>query len=187
LTPDNYGDVVSRFILSARESVLFENQSFSLSEDEDNLPEHFRELAEALLKQQQRGLDVRIIFRSGFGKERDTLRKLVEFGFKPTSVRHFDKVHTKGIVVDGKAVLLGSQNWTGAGTGPNRDASLLIQHPKAGKYFTELFEYDWKQMAKTRVRDDLESMPPIRVLRDRLEAGVPKGYHVLTFTEAMDL
>jgi hypothetical protein len=187
LTPDNYAAVVTRFILGARKSVLFENQSFSLSEDEDNLPEHFRELAEALLRQQQNGLDVRIIFRSGFGKERDTIRKLVEFGFKPASVRHFDKVHTKGIVVDGKAVLLGSQNWTGAGTGPNRDASLLIEHPKAGAYFAELFEYDWRQMARARVREDLESMPPIRVLRDRLEAGVPQGYRVLTFSEAMDL
>ncbi|MEP9348170.1 phospholipase D-like domain-containing protein [Xanthobacter sp. KR7-225] len=186
LTPDNYADVVIPLIESARTSVLFENQSFGLSEDEDNMPDHFLDLAKALRQQQRRGRDVRIIFRSGFGKERDTVRKLVEFGFKAGSIRFFDKVHTKGIVVDAAKVLLGSQNWTGAGTGPNRDASLLIETEEAGAYFQQIFEYDWREMARSRVRDDLEALPPIRVLRGGNEAGIPNGYRVVRWADAMD-
>ena len=139
--------------------MLFENQSFGLSEVGED-PDHFRTLADALLRQQRRGRDVRIIFRSGFGKERDIVRRLVEFGFKPSSIRFFDKVHTKGIVVDRKRVLLGSQNWTGAGTGPNRDASLLIDNDDAAEYFADLFDYDWAQMAKSRVRDETKRRCP---------------------------
>lgn len=186
LTPDNYADVVVPLIERARTSVLFENQSFGLSEDEDNMPDHFLDLAKALRQQQRRGRDVRIIFRSGFGKERDTVRKLVEFGFKADTIRFFDKVHTKGIVVDGAKVLLGSQNWTGAGTGPNRDASLLIEDAEAGAYFQQIFEYDWREMAKSRVRDDLEALPPIRVLRGGNEDGIPNGYRLVRWAEARD-
>src|SRR5947208_3403033 len=79
--------------------------------------------------------DVRIIFRSGYGKERDTFRRAVEFGFDKERIRFFGTCHTKGIVIDKKRVLLGSQNWTGAGTKPNRDASLLIENEEAAQYF----------------------------------------------------
>jgi hypothetical protein len=35
-----------------------------------------------------------------------------------------------------------SQNWTGAGTKPNRDASLLVESHEAAQYFTDIFEFD---------------------------------------------
>ncbi|MEY9405247.1 hypothetical protein ABIF66_000150 [Bradyrhizobium japonicum] len=120
LTPDNYPEVVIPLIKSARDSVLFINQSFDVKEE---MPPHYQKLLEALLDRQQKIRDVRIIFRSGYGKERDIFRNAVEFGFDKDKIRFYGTCHTKGIVVDGQKVLLGSQNWTGSGTKFNRDAS----------------------------------------------------------------
>ena len=179
LTPDNYPEVVKALIEGARESVLFINQSFDIKENEDDIPPHYRGLLDALLARQRAGLDVRIIFRSGYGKERDIMRRAVEFGFDKNRIRFFGKCHTKGIVVDHARVLLGSQNWTGAGTKPNRDASLLIDDKDAANYFAEIFEFDWKQVAGNRVPPDHGSTRPARAVSRAEEAAVPAGLRIV--------
>jgi phosphatidylserine/phosphatidylglycerophosphate/cardiolipin synthase-like enzyme len=179
LTPDNYPDVVTPLIQGAKESVLFINQSFDIKENQDNIPEHYRGLLDALLERQQKGLDVRIIFRSGFGKERDVFRLAVEFGFDKKRIKCYGTCHTKGIVVDGKRVLLGSQNWTGAGTKPNRDASLLIDNEEAAKYFTDIFEFDWENVATDRVSQDHGPTRGARASSGGEEAVLPAGFRVV--------
>jgi hypothetical protein len=180
LTPDNYPDVVTPFIESARKSVLFINQSFDIKDDVDQIPPHYRGLLDALLERQQKGLDVRIIFRSGYGKEGDIYRNAVEFGFDKDSVRFFGTCHTKGIIVDSEHVLLGSQNWTGAGTQPNRDASILIfDNPKAAKYFKDIFEFDWESVATNRVPPDHGSTRSARTTAGDEEAAVPSGMRLI--------
>lgn len=179
LTPDNYPDVVVPLIKNARESVLFINQSFDIKDDEDQIPPHYRALLDALLDRQQTINDVRIIFRSGHGKERDIFRRAVEFGFDKTKIRFYGTCHTKGIVVDGKKVLLGSQNWTGAGTMPNRDASLLISDVEAARYFTDVFEFDWANVATDRVPAEHGSTRAVRTRAGDQEAAVPAGFRVV--------
>lgn len=172
LTPDNYPEVVVPLIKSAQDSVLFINQSFDVKEE---MPPHYQTLLETLLDRQQKIRDVRIIFRSGFGKERDTFRNAVEFGFDKDKLRFFSTCHTKGIVVDRKKVLLGSQNWTGSGTKFNRDASLLIEDEEAAKYFAEIFEFDWNNVATDRVAPDHGPGQPVRTRHSDEEAAVPLG------------
>ena len=74
LTPDNYPEVIADLISQAQERVLIENQSFNFWKNADSMPKHFLNIVKAVRDQQKKGRDVRIIFRSGFGKERDTLR-----------------------------------------------------------------------------------------------------------------
>lgn len=179
LTPDNYPEVVVPFIKSAKKSVLFINQSFDIKEDEDQIPEHYRELLDALLDRQQKIDDVRIIFRSGFGKERDVVRLAVEFGFDKDRIKFYGTCHTKGIVVDGNRVLLGSQNWTGAGTKPNRDASLLIDDEEAAQYFTEIFEFDWKNIATNKVSADHGASRGASTRASDQETVVPSGFRIV--------
>jgi V8-like Glu-specific endopeptidase len=179
LTPDNYPDVVLPLIKNARESILFINQSFDIKDDEDQIPPHYRALLDALLERQQTINDVRIIFRSGYGKERDIFRRAVEFGFDKTRIRFYGTCHTKGIVVDGNKVLLGSQNWTGAGTKPNRDASLLISDVEAARYFTDIFEFDWANIATDRVPAEHGSSRAVRTRASDQEAAVPAGFRVV--------
>jgi hypothetical protein len=179
LTPDNYPEVVQPLIEGARQSVLFINQSFDIKENQDDIPEHYRGLLDALLERQKKGLDVRIIFRSGYGKEGDIFRNAVEFGFDKKRIRFYGTCHTKGIVVDSKRVLLGSQNWTGAGTKPNRDASLLIDSEEAAKYFTDIFEFDWENIATDRLAPDHGPTRRARAASGGEEAVVPSGFRIV--------
>jgi len=179
LTPDNYSDIVEPLISGANESVLFINQSFDIKEDEDAIPQHYRVLLDALLDRQKKGKDVRIIFRSGFGKERDIFRRAVEFGFDKKRIRFFGTCHTKGIVADKKRVLLGSQNWTGAGTKPNRDASLLIESEEAANYFAQIFEFDWANVATDRVAPDHGPTRRARAVSGDEESVIPAGFRVV--------
>jgi phosphatidylserine/phosphatidylglycerophosphate/cardiolipin synthase-like enzyme len=48
--------------------------------------------------------------------------------------------HTKGIIVDRKKVLLGSQNWSNDGVSVNRDASRLFDDEELATYFAKIFD-----------------------------------------------
>jgi hypothetical protein len=146
LTPDNYSDVALALIKSANEKVFFENQSFKILKDNDD---KFQALLDALLAKQRAGVDVRIIFRD-IGDVPATLEGIKNFGFDMTKVRVHPHCHTKGIVVDRKAVMAGSHNWTNLGTTFNRDASLCITNEKVAGYFEDLFLFDWENMAKEK-------------------------------------
>lgn len=183
LTPDNYPDVVKGLIDRAESRILIENQSFNFWKEIGKTPEHFLEILKSVRDRQKQGLDVRIIFRSGFGKERETLRQMKKFGLKADEdhVRYFDKCHTKGIVIDDEIAVLGSHNWTAAGTGPNRDASLVIWDRRANRYFSRLFEYDWKQIARKRTSN--EAVSPVRVVSATDESPTPAGYRRISIAE----
>ncbi len=56
-------------------------------------------------------------------------------------------VHNKGIVVDSETVVVSSQNWSADGTGPNRDAGLIIYDVEAAGYFESIFLHDWINLA----------------------------------------
>jgi hypothetical protein len=79
--------------------------------------------------------------------------------------------------------VLGSQNWTAAGTGPNRDASLVIWDSRANDYFADVFEYDWKQVAKNRVRSDERVSERVQFVTPGAEMPVPAGYRRMSLAE----
>jgi V8-like Glu-specific endopeptidase len=187
LTPDNYPEVVAKLITDARERVLIQNQSFSLWSEVNDTPEHFLKIVQAVRDQQKAGLDVRIIFRNIHGSEKETIRKLKKFKIKTDAdhLRYFGTCHTKGIVIDKTIAILGSQNWTAAGTGPNRDASLVIWHPEANAYFAELFEYDWDQIASNRTRPEMAAGKPVQFIAPGAEAPLPPGYVRMSLAEYM--
>ncbi|UVC19338.1 phospholipase D-like domain-containing protein [Mesorhizobium onobrychidis] len=185
LTPDNYPEVVASLIANAQERVLIENQSFSLWTEVNDTPAHFLKIADAVRQQQRAGLDVRIIFRSIRGSEKETIRRLKKFGIKtdPEHLRYFGTCHTKGILIDDGVAILGSQNWTAAGTGPNRDASLVIWNREANAYFAELFEYDWAQVASNRTHAESAFPSPLTIVPAGVETPVPKGYRRVSIAE----
>lgn len=160
LTPDNYAERVIELIHSATERVYFQNQS--LAPLAQNAP-HFDDLLGALLAKQEAGLDVRIIFRE-FPGTRDKLTALKDYGFDVgrDHVRVQRNCHTKGIVIDSQSVLVGSHNWTNAGTKFNRDASLIFYDPEIAQYFERLFLYDWRRIGGSRID---ENVPAIEVVR----------------------
>ena len=145
LSPDNYFEKVLALVKSAEEQLLIQNQTFNCPK-----PDHaaLQELVAAVLEKQQAGLDVRIIFRTMYSATtRENLEGLVDMGFDPSCFKVHNRMHTKGIVVDGKKVLLGSQNWSNDGVSVNRDASLLFENAPLASWFRQIFEHDWKNVA----------------------------------------
>jgi len=97
-------------------------------------------------------LDVKIIFRRDVGMVRENLENLVKFGFDPNNIKVQDKCHTKGIIVDGQKVLVGSHNWSNMGVSLNRDASILFEDDEITEYFSKIFLHDWENLAQPKIR-----------------------------------
>jgi hypothetical protein len=167
LTPDNYQPQILRLIKGAKKRILFQNQSLNVLFDNDE--PKFRELVTALCDKQRELDDVRIIIRGDFNP-RPVLEKLKEFGFDMSKVRAQKKCHTKGLIVDSARVAIGSHNWTNQGTLVNRDASLIFFDDEIAKYYEQIFEFDWKNLAKTRLDQEL---PAVELARPGQEA--PEG------------
>lgn len=175
----------TELIASAETSILLQNQSFNmLAENVDEFDTFFATLRD----QQREGRDVRIIFRDGreFGaeagrKQQPLLERLKTFGFDMKNVKLQLRCHTKGIVVDGKAVLFGSHNLTNQGALYNRDASLIINDAEVAQYFAQIFEYDWRNLAHQRAE---EVIGGVRIAR----SGEPKpaGFRRVSRSELAD-
>lgn len=147
LTPDRKGEVYTKAVLdlieSAEEEIVFQNQYIMMS---TNQSPNLDKLVDALIEKANDGVKVRIIVRTGGDTFKDDVAVLRRRGLKVNSViRRIPKTHTKGIVVDGKRVLVGSQNWSGLAVSENRDASLIFEDEEVAGYFLDAFNIDWER------------------------------------------
>lgn len=168
LTPDNYGEHVVPLILSARKTLYFQNQYITIPKafpDGAGKPA-LKELAEAIRDRIDAGVDVKIILRNG-GETRAMLQALKVFGIPETHIRLLGGCHNKGIVVDSKAVLVSSQNYSADGVRFNRDAGLIVRHPDVAQYFEQIFLHDWENRATQRAAGEAGEMPLIPQVADR--------------------
>jgi phosphatidylserine/phosphatidylglycerophosphate/cardiolipin synthase-like enzyme len=164
LTPDNYGRHVLRLIRGARRRIYFQNQSFGIAKTNPRL---YTQIWQALLEKSQ-SIEVRIIVRDYMGDARDKIEALVNQHFDPAILKSQVQCHTKGLVIDSEVVVVGSHNWTGQGVVLNRDASLIMWNKDIAKYFEEIFEHDWENLAKHEVVGESD-MP---VLADSEDGGL---------------
>jgi phosphatidylserine/phosphatidylglycerophosphate/cardiolipin synthase-like enzyme len=147
LTPDNYAEFVVPLIEGAKESVWFQNQYINFRNDGQDFPD-FKRLLGALKKKLDAKLDVRIICRDMMKQE--SVDILTAMGFPRNVMRFQPACHNKTIIVDGKVVMFGSQNWSNEGVTTNRDASLLFEDEEIAKYFADVYEYDWDRLATAK-------------------------------------
>jgi hypothetical protein len=147
VAPDNAGERIRAVIEDAEESVLVKQvriggRGFSL--------------LQAVLDAAERGVAVRILLSSAWYVEEEN-RQLAAWltdqaaaADLPLSVRlaepggAFEKIHAKGLVVDGEHALVGSLNWNENSVRNNREVALLLSGQAVGGYFTEVFEADWQ-------------------------------------------
>ncbi|PKB18301.1 phospholipase D-like domain-containing protein [Flavobacterium sp. 5] len=145
-------------IQNAKSSISIENQSFTLLEDNN---EAFERFFNVLKIKQDEGLVIKIIFRNleeFHNSNKKVLEELKKIGLDTNTIKVQNKCHTKAIIVDPEdennaAVLFGSHNLTNSGALFNRDASLLVRDSEVARYFKEIFEFDWNNLAKHDIGD----------------------------------
>ncbi len=116
-------------------------------------------LLEAAFAAAHRGVDVRILLDGGGwstdegGEGNDAVAERINARAAaeqvPLEARlltprgTIDRVHNKGAVVDGRAVLVSSMNWAEGSTTENREIGLLLEDPAIASRFEEAFDRDW--------------------------------------------
>ncbi|MFW6384647.1 MAG: phospholipase D-like domain-containing protein [Halodesulfurarchaeum sp.] len=146
LAPDNAEDTVLDVLGRANRSIKIQQITV-----ERNGP-----LVEETIQAARRGADVEILLSSAWYVESDNrkiaadLRRQADAEDLPMSVRlveprsRFDHVHNKGVIVDGRYVLVGSLNWNDHSFEENREVAVLIEDPTVGSYYERVFLADWR-------------------------------------------
>jgi hypothetical protein len=176
LTPDNYAENAATLIESAEKSVWFQNQYINFRGTNEDFNE-FRLLIASLKRKIDDGLDVRIICRDMMKHE--SLDVLVALGFPRALFRFQRACHNKTIIVDRKAVMFGSHNWSNEGVKSNRDASLIFDDEEIANYLAEVYDYDWNRLATAH---PTQKQP--RVARDGVKP--PQGFRRVPFSAVFE-
>ncbi len=140
LTPDNFLKEMTALVKSAQKKLYIQNQYIKVKQ---NISEGFRELLDAVKERIDAGVEVKIILRDNDVYE--MLAALKADGFDTGCFRILSRTHTKGVIVDGRKVAVGSHNWSDDGVRRNRDATLIFENTSAAKYFEQIFLYDWQR------------------------------------------
>jgi phosphatidylserine/phosphatidylglycerophosphate/cardiolipin synthase-like enzyme len=187
LTPDRQGEVYTKAVLeligSARKQLLFQNQYIKMSGTKSGF---LKDLVDALVSKANLQ-DFRIILRSENDTLIDDVSALKRRGVDiERSVRRLAHTHTKGIIVDGQRVLLGSHNWSRDGVTLNRDASLIFEDTEVAHYYAAAFELDWARAREVTLEAAATEAPVDR--RPRLAVGdaPPAGFVRMTLAEYLE-
>jgi len=150
LSPDNYMKIIPDFLASATKSIYIEQQYIRSTQPE------IRRLLDAIqtAKEKNPDLDIQIIIALPYSptskQEIASINGLKEFGLKlGKNVRYlnskfFVHCHNKLLIVDEKAVLISSQNWSDYAVIKNREAGILVFSPEIADYYASIFKGDWE-------------------------------------------
>lgn len=104
----------------------------------------------------RRGVDVRILLDSSWYVEEDnaklkaTLEQTAAAENLPLEValvepeNRFEKIHAKGVIIDGETTVVGSVNWNDNSLRNNREVVLAVHGDEAAAYYKAVFEADWE-------------------------------------------
>ena len=173
LTPDNFIEHVQALVESAAQTIELQNQTVKWRDR--NVDPRFERLMKTMLQKHRDGIDVRFILRSDYSPEMKEM--LIDQGFEADQIRLLSRCHTKGLIVDGERVLLGSHNLSEYGALANRDASLIVDDTEVASYFRKIFQFDWDR-ASRRVRET-----PIGMSIHQVGDPVPEGYELVPLAE----
>jgi phosphatidylserine/phosphatidylglycerophosphate/cardiolipin synthase-like enzyme len=117
----------------------------------------------ATIRAAARGVEVRILLSSVWYSEAEN-EKLVAWlnGIAadrnlPLTARladpagRYEKIHTKGLVVDDKTVVVGSLNWNNNSARENREVAIALEDPETARYYRRTFDADWRGGGSNRL------------------------------------
>lgn len=186
LTPDKKGAVYANAVIdlieSAERQLLFQIPYIKATTKTGFLDD----LITALIRKSKELDDFRLILRSD-GLEIEQLEALKRRGLDVENlVRRLPKTHTKGMVVDGERVLIGSHNWSGPGVSLNRDASLIFHDRDVAQYYLEAFEIDWARAGGISL--EAAFLESLAAATPRLATGAtpPPGFRRMTLDDYLE-
>ncbi|QLD85066.1 phospholipase [Natronomonas halophila] len=146
VAPDNAADGMVDRIDTADERVLVQQMRI------DGRNER---LLRAVLRAADRGVTVRIHLSGAWYAEEDNAalvswlnRRAKAEGWdlqaRVDEARGYEKIHTKGVVVD-ETVLLGSLNWGPTARTENREVVVALEGEAVAAYYADVFEEDWSK------------------------------------------
>ena len=148
LTPDTgiYAPRILALIHSAQTNFWMQTQYITAFSNDPG----FAALIDALASAQKRGVELRLIM-SQYQQE-TILEELQNAGLAvdDAHVRIQNRVHNKGMLVDGHLTVVSSQNWSAAGVLRNRDAGIIIDSSAIYTYFAAVFQHDWDNLATAK-------------------------------------
>jgi phosphatidylserine/phosphatidylglycerophosphate/cardiolipin synthase-like enzyme len=144
MSPDNYASETLKLIEGAKHSLYLQ---FSYIRQPSR--EIFDHIIEAISNKMHDGLDVRVLVGSNQKPEHSDLLLGLRRWKRSMFRRQTSKIHNKGILIDGKIAVVGSNNWSSDGTQYNRDTSLVFFSRPITQYFTEVFLFDWDNLSKS--------------------------------------
>ena len=146
VAPDNAGRAVTAMLDSATESVDVIQVSIDGPDDR---------FLRATVRAARRGVEVRVLLSSAWYVREDN-RRIVErlrerAENEGLSLRakladpggRYEKIHAKGVLVDGDQALVGSLNWNSESVRQNREVMVLLEGERIAGYYREVFAADW--------------------------------------------
>jgi phosphatidylserine/phosphatidylglycerophosphate/cardiolipin synthase-like enzyme len=148
VSPDNYLKEVKALLQTAEHSVLLQQQYILAGKGIKDLLEIIAERRAKVKK-----LDLRIIVSAAFPKNWEATKKTLEAAKMDGALRAlnpgpFTHCHNKGVIVDDKAVVVSSTNWSENSVLRAREAGVLVRSKKIAGYYRDVFDLDWKEGIK---------------------------------------
>ncbi len=122
-------------------------------------PTDLNPFLEAAIGAARRGVQVRVLLDSYWYNTEDDadndemaayINRVAKAEGLPLSARcadldgnRLEKIHNKGVIVDGRRVLVSSINWNENSPNFNREGGVIVDHPDVAAYFGAVFEDDW--------------------------------------------
>ncbi|MFX1598413.1 MAG: phospholipase D-like domain-containing protein [Promethearchaeota archaeon] len=151
LSPDNSNATIIQLLRSATSTI--DVQQMYIKRYWDAGDDYF---LEELIAAAGRGVTIRVIL-DGDSSGMDVVRTyLIGNGIETVfdNNTYFEWTHNKGVIVDGKIVLVSSINWSYESVNENREAGVIIYSRDIANYFTHVFEWDWSA-AKQKIPTSL--------------------------------
>ncbi|WP_256687444.1 phospholipase D-like domain-containing protein [Halococcus qingdaonensis] len=130
----------------------------------------------AAIRAAERGVRVRILLGGAWYSEEDN-SALAEWLNEKAATENlsleakvaksgsrFEKIHAKGVIVDGEEVVVGSMNWNNNSARENREIALVLDGEAAGDYYGKVFEADWNGGEERSLDTGTETPLPVGVI-----------------------
>ena len=147
LSPDFSEDLIIQLINSANTSLYIEQMYIYSS---------LTDMINAIVNAKKRGVDVKVILEPKASQNNQTVKILVQHGIPVAyantshygSPHQFETMHNKGMIIDGKIVLISSINWSPTSLRDNREVGVIIKNQHIAQYYQQVFLHDWSNAAE---------------------------------------